>query len=75
MSLKYLIRMIDGSQLEIGGFMFPYNQAKANTEGLERMLVNDSCGLIMTDCIVCGSELETIGDTFHRACDPCNKRK
>jgi len=75
MSLKYLIRMIDGSQLELGDFMFPYNQPKANTEGLEQMLINDSCGLVVDDCIVCGNKFKTNMEAFHRACDPCNKRK
>jgi len=66
---------MNNSQLELREFMFPYNQPRGYKQGLENMLINDSCGLILLDCIVCGDKLETIRDTRNRACAPCNERK
>ena len=44
-------------------------------DGIERIILDDACGIYTEKCLICGSELETVREVNHKACDTCWSRR
>jgi len=62
-------------ELEFKEGIIPFNQRQSQTTGLEIMLTEDAKDIYPLACLICGSELETIGEVRNKACRTCNERK